>query len=338
MARNDKTKTIYWSSMKAYEECPQKYLYSRGWPTIDLGNGLGRGLEVTPETKSEHHIIMGHTIQEVVEIMYNERWWEVPSTIVDKCEAQTKKSFSKFLRRVKYIDWKTAPPRTELLETCRQGVLGYLRTFAKHKFVGSYVGVEEDMGGWVDPLTEVRGRADVVFKRKDTGITILDGKNSREYWDRKHKAPMVYTDPDQLRWYALCYYLQHSVIPDRLGFVYYRYPAGYEYEREKEDYRSRGVGWARQALAYYEGLSPASGVNWIECSIDEVEALAIRAQKALVSMRNEEFEPIPSPTNCRLCDFNDQCAARQEQKAQNRRKPKPTILDGKEGFIDLGMD
>ncbi len=340
MARKyrDKTKTLYWSSMRAYEECPQKYLYSRGWPTIDLGRGLGKKLKVTPETKTEHHIILGHTIQGVVEEMYNEKWWEDPDTLVSKCETMVKKEFNKYFHEAKYIDWMKSPPRSELLATCRQGVLGFVRTMVRMRLVGVQNESEADLGGWVDENTEVRGRADTIIHRDDIGTVILDGKNSKEYWDRKAKAPMVYTDPDQLRWYALCMFLERGKAPDKLGFLYYRYPEGHDYKREVADYEGRSGSWAEEAAEYYRNCEPAPGVSWVDCSFEDLEGIAQRAKEALENMRAEKFDPDPSPSTCRLCDYADQCKARQDQIAANRRTPrKKSVLGDKLGFVDLGL-
>jgi hypothetical protein len=43
----------------------------------------------------------------------------------------------------------------------------------------------------------------------------MDGKGSR--W--RHK----YVDPKQLLWYAMLYRFHHGCIPDKLGFIYWRY-------------------------------------------------------------------------------------------------------------------
>lgn len=58
------------------------------------------------------------------------------------------------------------------------------------------------------------GRCD--FLHRDSTITIQDGKGS------KHRE--AYADSTQLIWYATLHYLKYRVAPDRIGFIYWRFP------------------------------------------------------------------------------------------------------------------
>ena len=69
--------TLYWSSLTMFEACAQQYLWERGWGTIDLGAGPGKG-KPKPLRKSRHHAVMGIVIQAVIERFYNDELYKDP--------------------------------------------------------------------------------------------------------------------------------------------------------------------------------------------------------------------------------------------------------------------
>lgn len=300
--------TLYWSNLEQYEKCPQYFLWNRGWGTIDLGRGPGRGKQ-RPVKDSRHHAIMGQAIQKVVEKLYNDELWKSPSFLSKRLGEMVEKELLYEITN-SYIDWRLAPPKAEMLEICRNGVVGYLRTMKAQKLLGPYAKAEVELLGWVNKYTPVGGRADLIIRREDTGTSIFDGKNSQS----KGK----YTNPDQLRWYALCYYLAYGKLPDRLGFVYYRYPAG----MPKED------------------GTLEEGVDWVPVTRPDIEGLAKRAVAARRAMDKEKFAPTPSPAACKFCEFETVCDARKAQKAANSRGRKAgekadSLGIGDSGFVDL---
>lgn len=281
--------TLYWSNLKNYQECPRKFLWYRGWEDIDLGAGPGNS-KPKPEEFSKHDSLMGIVIQKVIELMYNNELWKNPSTLRSTLESLTKKHFELELAD-SYIDWKRAPAKVDMFRTCLDGVFGYLSTFKYHKLVGSYARAEKDLYAYINDYVPIGGRVDLIVKREDTGVTIVDGKNS------KHKAK--YLDPDQLRWYALCFYLCYGKIPDRLGWVYYRFPYGMEIPglEEKE-----------------------TGVEWVEFCLEDLKGLANRALGIRKDMDKRKFEATPSPGTCRFCEYQSICQERIEQKELNKKK------------------
>lgn len=310
--------TLYWSSMTTFEGCPLAFLWSRGWGDIDVGGGPGRRKPI-PEPRSRHHAIMGIAIQAGIEEMYNQEWWRDPKTMPQKMLDEAQRCFNRELMS-SYVDWHRSPPRSELEATVLSGVRGYVRTMKQHRLLGGYARAEVELRGYIDQHHGIAGRADTVFKRQDTGVTILDGKNSKRFLDKKTGQWFTYTDPDQLRWYALCYYLMYGKYPDRLGFVYYRYPYGYIGEEGYED-------------------TPAEGVVWVDFTPEDLKGIAARAVKARKAMDAEQFDANPSPQGCRFCDFEPVCEARQEQKKKNRRgrRRKNTGLTPETGIGDLTL-
>ncbi len=306
--------TIYWSVLSSYEECPQKFLWSKGWDGIDLGRGPGKS-KAKPEIESpRHHAVMGTVIQYAIEKMYNDELWRNPATLaivlLDIVEKEYLRQEADPRNQMDYRNMDMT--RSELIQTCKDGVLGYLKTMKAHKFIGPYAKAEVDLIGWVDKYTQVGGRADVIIRREDTGVTILDGKNS--------KRRLEGVDPDQLKWYGLLFKLSYRQLPDRLAFAWYRFP--------------------------YDQASGEEGVDWVTCSEEDVKQLASRVIEARLKMRKEMFDPTPAPSMCKYCDFETVCPARQAQRAANAAKrgprtPKPSIMGGGEssgnGFTDFSM-
>lgn len=289
--------TLYWSNLELYENCPRKFLWSRGWDGIDCGGGVGKK-KPPPEKDSRHHAVMGQVIQKVIENLYNDELWREPKGLPDRLESMVEREFNFEMER-NYIDWTEAPPRGDMLDTCKQGVRGFLRTLFHNKLLGTYAKAEVLLLNSIGEGNPIGGRADVIIQQ-DGVVTILDGKNSMT----KGK----YTDPDQLRWYGLLYYLQYGKLPERLGFVYYRYP--------------------------YNAETGESGIDWVDCTKEDIERIASRAVEARKKMIKHEFNPVPMPKVCNLCEYQTVCPERIAQREANaaRRKKKP---QSEETFIGV---
>lgn len=302
MAYEPRPFVLYWSSLKKYEECPRQFLWYRGWTDIDLGRGPGRGMKI-PVQKSEHHALMGDVIQRVIEELYNKELWRTlkGKELRQHLDTMTVSVFDELVQK-RYVEWGSswsqAGTRMELMEICLAGVRGYLKTLHHNRLLGVYSECEVDLRAALEDGTLIAGRADLIIRRGEDqeinpGVSILDGKNSQ------YKGK--YTDPDQCRWYALCFYMEKGTVPDRLGFVYYRFPYG----KPTED---GGV---------------ETGVDWVDFSMEDLEGLAERAREALRGMRAHKFDPTPNPPVCKFCDFETVCDERIAQKAKNSRKRKP---------------
>lgn len=316
--------TLYWSSMAKMEDCPQGFLWGRGWGTIDVGGGPGRRKPVIKK-RSEHHAVMGIAIQYVIERFYNDELWkflrgrQLQKRLLELTEKETNRLLAK-----KYIDWTESPPKDDLRQIIRDGVLGYLHTLKKHRLLGEYAQAEVDLVGYVDKWNPIGGRADMIIRRPDTGVTILDGKNSKRYKDKKTGGWMTFTDPDQLRWYALCYYIIYKKLPDRLGFVYFRYPAG----SPVIDPSGKDTGELEE------------GIDWVDCTMEDVKGLAQRALDARKQMNFEKFPANPSYQTCKFCDYETVCPERQATKRKRGHRKQVDVLGGqggKGGIVSLGF-
>lgn len=308
--------------MKRYEECPQAFLWYRGWGNIDLGRGPGRSKE-KPFISSRHHAVMGIVIANVLERLYNDELWRDPHGLADRLEALVDREWARVTAKKRnFVDYRVAGSKYELVKVCKDGVRGFLRTMKQHRLLGEYSRAEVELLGWIDKRNPVGGRADLIIRRQDTGISIMDGKNA--------KSKGKYTDPDQLRWYALCFWLAYREMPDRLGFNYFRYPYG----------QPMVDGKGNPVLNEETGKQEIEqGVDWVPFTREDLKGLAYRAVEARKGMDKEKFEANPVPKVCRWCDYETVCEERQAQKAKNRRrKPKSVgAIEGSNGFTDFTM-
>jgi len=300
-------KPLYWSTLSMYEDCPQRVLWTRGYPGIDLGAGEGRR-KPDRKKKSEHHALMGIVIADVMELLYNNEMWRYPKTLRTELSTLVDNTFYNLVDK-KYIEWERpwTPNKDELLKVCHEGVLNYIDTMKQNRILGPYARAEVDLRTWIDKYNPIGGRADLIVRRKDNGITIYDGKNS------KHVG--TYTDPDQLRWYALCFRLAYNQMPDRLAFVYYRYPYGVPPEGTPED------GW--------------TGIVEVPFTKDDLKGLAHRAREASKNMWKGKWEANPSPSNCKFCEYEHVCDERKDQKSSRKRRKAVDIPIG-DGLIGFG--
>lgn len=290
-------RAIYWSHIKAYESCPQSFLWGYGYGNIDLGNGPGK--RKTAPKRSEHHILMGCVLADVFEAFYNNQWYLKPKEVHDLLDKELVFQFEKQIARC-YIDWNESPSYNELFKICKDGIFGFLKTLKEHKLVGSkFTKSELDMKAYIDPFTYIGGRADLVFERDDTGISIMDGKNGKRYQGG------IEVDADQLKWYALCYSLVYSVVPKRLGFIFFRYPAG----APKLDPKSNKDTGEKE-----------TGIQWVSCTAGELELLKERAKAVAKSMEKLAFQATPSTKACKWCDYQTLCPQRIAQQEENRMK------------------
>jgi hypothetical protein len=289
-----KPKPIYWSQLHTYADgCPLQALWNYGFADIDLGDGLGRSKPKPLPRKSEHHAVLGKVIGKVFENFYNNEWWKAPASVHRLLLEDLDVQFLAQLGKAT-VDYKQMA-QSEMFDICKNGILGYLHTFKAHRLVGGYAKSEVVFRGHLDKNTEIGGRVDLVFSREDTGVTIMDGKNSKRYKDG------FWIDEDQLRLYALCYQLQFAKPVDRLGFIFFRYPYGQDVLGD--DGKPTG--------------EKETGVQWVDFDQPTLKILADKARDTISSMRKHQFDAKPSNDNCKLCDYEACCPARQAQKLKS---------------------
>jgi hypothetical protein len=305
---------IYWVHFSTYEQCPQLFLWDFGWDGVDLGQGPGKPKKFEGFVDSRHRQVMGTVIGKAIEKLYAEEAYKNPGGPLEVLEPFVEREWVRqALKESNPISYeKAGKSAEELIEECKKGVRGYLQTMRQHRLLGPFTKAEFWMSGKLNRWLDVAGIADLLVKREDTGVTILDFK------DTPHK--MKFTDPDQIRWYGLVFWRAYGQLPDRLGFVWLRFPAGM---------KTRAANGA---------LSEESGIEWVSFDQQDLLGLAGRAVAVRDGMRQLKFEALPEPGTCKRCRWEPVCPERQAQRDRNairRRKPGVEGPEGEDGFVDF---
>lgn len=290
-------KRLYWSHISMVRKCPLRYLWYKGHPDHDLGAGLGKPKPLAFEERpSEHFKLMGSVLSKVVEVMYNDRLLENPKECLSKLTEVAQQEFEK-LEQTHHIMW-TYLTREEAMKICLDGVRNFLEIVKEHKMISkSYAQSELSMTPQINKSLKVCGIADLVYRDLDGKLWILDGKNA--------STPMKYEDEDQLRWYALCFRLEYGIMPDKLGFFYFRYPKSNPPKKNPDP------------------SSEWTGLVEVSLTEDDIRRLGNEAIETYRLIERGVFEANPVPKNCSFCEFENVCEARQEQKRLNAAKRKP---------------
>lgn len=294
-------RSLYWSHLSTYEKCPQKYLWQYGWHGVDVGGGPGKP-KPRPVENSAHHALMGIVIQAALEDFYNQQYWKQPNfkeLLISSMKQHLRKQSARL-----FVDFKHISSE-EIARTCLDGVLGYLKTMKAYRFVGPNCRSELRMTTRLEDI-KIGGILDFHFHR-DGEHFIMDGKNS--------KVKDTYVDPDQLRFYNMIFQKEKGHFPDRLGFIWFRYP----YNEQEEE----------------------TGVSWVECTTRDLQGLEERVFKVRAGQKALDFPAQPNWKTCRFCDYESVCEARQTQRKLNaakRKKKKVTLPIAKDGFFSWDMN
>lgn len=295
---------LYWSNYNRYLECPQRFLWSRGWRGIDLGAGDGKP-KPPPERSSDHHRLMGDVLAKVFEDLYNQELWRDPANLKEELRKRVHDEFDFRIPKYHIIykttpddtSWRTSPPVRELRVTCVQNIHGYLKTMKVNRLLGTYAKSEVRLSASLGDGVPIGAKVDLILRRPETGVWILDGKNSTQVG--------VHTDPSQLRWYALCFYLQYGEMPQALKFIYFRYPAGTP---------------VSEIQGIPEGVEEWNGLVDIPFDKQDLEGLAESARVVYQGMSRQDFDAKPDPKTCQFCEYERICPQRQAQKKSRSRK------------------
>jgi len=179
--------------------------------------------------------IYGSVIGKLFEDFYNEEWWKKNPRPVAMMLGKVEGALDWTIRRETtpyrqrkggVLMWKGEGEgqnpkgmyanKEELAEDLRESVGRGCRIIRHHRLLGPYAEAEVKLDYTVEGY-RLGGRADFIMERVKPhhDLCIIDGKGSK--W--RHK----YVDPKQLLWYALLYRFHHGKLPDKIGFLFWRY-------------------------------------------------------------------------------------------------------------------
>lgn len=275
VSSDDTRFVMRWTCYSDYMTCPRYYQWAWGHSGVDFGNGEGAPHTPTSQ-KSNHDAALGTAIGYAVEIFYNENLWE--KLTVDELKIYMKHLAVKKLEEEcskNYIDWMVSPSVSELVIICEDGVLGFLKTLKHQRLLSRKSRSEVVKYSLINDEFYIRGTLDILIEDAEGKITILDGKNT--------KFKSTYLKKEQLLYYALCLYRETLSLPDRIGWLYYRFPYDKDLGGENE------------------------GVEWITYNQLDLEILLSNIIAVWENIKASNFEPTPSSNACKFCKFSNIC-------------------------------
>jgi CRISPR/Cas system-associated exonuclease Cas4 (RecB family) len=212
--------------------------------------------------------MFGSIIGKIFEWFYNNRIWAGPNVLLNVM-ALIPKAMDRIFQHEKFDPlsdtWYVDNIKYELeqlvphaLEVIRKYHLISPNSVAELDLTQLYYSAEHNL------TVKFGGKSD--FIHYDRGVSILDGKAS------KHRE--LYSDTNQLIWYALLHYLKFRVAPSRIGFIYWRFP--------------------KDAL------------QWVDYDAQSLRKLRNRTLTTVQNILNKKFDPTPSAA-CKLCSYNQTC-------------------------------
>lgn len=171
----------------------------------------------------------------------------------------------------------------ELIADVRDTVPRGIRIIRRHRLLGPRADAEYKLDFHLEGNV-IGGRADFIIQRiqPDSDLVIIDGKGT------KHKNRV---DPQQLHWYAMLNWLHTGKLPDKLAFLFWKFPTD-------------------------------EAMDWITISEDEAQELLEKVRDSFKEITRLEkmapkgtapkqaigvFTPKPSEKNCRFCNYAPHC-------------------------------
>jgi hypothetical protein len=260
---------LSYSGFKTFSRCPRAYFY--------------KYIEKPPLVRPYNavHALYGDTVGRIFELFYRDRIWLhkdvqqrllalVRPTLNFIIERETKKGcvFNWNEPQLKSGNRSLAEVEEEVRLTIPRGV----KIIKHHRLIGVKADAEVVLDTFIGKH-KIAGRSDIIVQRITyNDLALIDGKGSR--WRDK------YVDVRQLLWYALLYWLKFGVIPDQLGFLYWR-----------SDELETSVDWhtvTAQSLKKFEKL--------ILDTINTIES----------AQRDEIFLAVCND-DCHLCEYGVTC-------------------------------
>lgn len=288
-----------WSAFKQYKRtCGKQYKYQR----IDKKD--------PPKKDSRHNAIVGTVVQDVFEDFYNDELWRRKDNTSQILLERTDKYFWEYLDN-NYINFDDVTCRydskTEPLKECLEIIPKTLEGIKREKFLGPYAKSEVNLKVRFGPKDFLVGYLDFVIRRANDEVLIIDGKSSR------HREK--YVDEDQLYFYALMFYLRYKTLPDKLGFLYYRFAD-----------------------------DPEEAVDWLPVKKSKIKELKLEIEDAIYDIKQRKFPANPHYSHCQWCQYEQICDERMAQKRDNRikrqknSKKKKIDTDFTDGKANIGFN
>ena len=247
---------LSYSGRKSYQVCPRKYACR--YVTREVSK------------RDPRSSFLGSTAGVIFEWFYSNQIWADPDP-VGKCVSLIDTAIDYTFAREKWDPHEDPTVRGNLQVELSKMVPDGIEIIRSNGFLTPYSRAETDLTVTVQRADsnlsiKMGGRSDFIHGQSPNDVYILDGKASR------HRDK--YVDPEQLIWYAAQHYIKYHVIPSRLGFVFWAFPA--------------------------------DPVMWIDFNGNDLRKNVDTTFDIAKKIRLKMFDPTPTE-ECYRCDYQSKC-------------------------------
>ena len=318
------TNYISYSGYKEYEKCPYAYWYKY----------VVKYVLKIPENCV--NALYGTAIGTVFEAFYKQQIWrdkDIPGRLLALAPIHLDVAIKEAKDKGRQVDWADEKAnyhsKGEILVDLEATIPIGVQTIRENRFVGPRMDAEFKLdykfGKYI-----MGGRADFIIQRVKplSDLVIVDGKGSkhRELYVDGHKlAKGQKVEGTQLKWYGLLYEAHTGIVPDGLGYIFWRFEG------------ERAIEWVEFKKSDFVTLKQEvlATLTRIDLSTSKLDA-AGRGSQAYDDLRQELFPAQPS-FGCNLCAFATVCEEGKKQTQKSRPRPRESLPEGVTELA-LGID
>lgn len=339
---------ITWQNFEDLEACPRKYLFRERGPQA-VRAACGEQSVFPASRKSQRREVWADLASAFVATFYQRALWrQDPGAAQDLMEGKLREQLAKARAGNYQLDAWDFDKFEEDVALARQAGAGFVGTFEKWGLIGSRIEPHRIVSARLsqDSSVVLVSRPHLYITREDGQRWLLCPSFRQEDWSpaaREHEFPP--DEVDAARWDALVSYLVTARVPDRVGIIPLRYPAGYAWGREiVRAHESLGkplspktAAGKQAALAHLTARCSAPGILWQAYVFEDLLRMSGRCEQA-VNCLGVGY-PARVGKSCADCAFEGMCGARIENlrtKRQRRMVRKPPLIPAGARIVRLG--
>jgi hypothetical protein len=313
---------ISYSGFKQLEECGYAY-----WHRY-----VNKTRSPTPDNCI--NALYGSTVGLLFEAFYRDRLYrrkDYEQHLINLCRPTLDAAIKEQLRRGdKVLDWHDDKANYHSYETLladiETSIPRGLDVIRVHKLVGPRMEAELKLDTRYGQHT-VGGRADFVIKRVPpfNDLLILDGKGSRhrdKYIDGDRRKEGQPIKGIQLKWYSFLYREHFGHVPDKIGYLFWRYPS------------DQAMEWVTFTPSDLDKLK-SSVLSTLDRIDKNVAAIAKVSSPQTKDELRQEFFPAQAGFHCNLCSYLSVC---EKGKSKVKQMKRSTLLPEGVSEFSLGLD
>lgn len=309
---------ISYSGYKTYTTCPFEYWnkYPNKTPLPSPDDGLGS--------------LYGSVVGLVYEAFYRDSLWKSADCLgamQELVRPYLKKAMVDQRRQGRYFNWNSPTAlyhnEAELVQDIMETLPRGLQVIRENRLMGPVMQAELKLDQRYGKYT-IGGRADFVIRRVPpfNDLCIMDGKGSRhrdKYVDGHPKKEGAEVEGVQLKWYGFLYQDKFSHLPDRLGYIFWKFRG------------KKAIEWVNFSQESLTSLKQGvlSTIARIDSSVVRIEELNDQPQ-ARDELRQELFPAQPSH-QCTLCPYSTICEDG-KKKTRSYQRESPNLPSGVDDF------